>query len=97
MPGAPRVHEDMPSNVCAHYTQRVGDVERAFAQAAHRFRERLVLDSHDGDRLVAPHDVAVDGEGRIFVAEVAKAWLRFNFDHKPDEEPVSVRRWDPVR
>ena len=43
-PGAPRVHEDMTSNVCAHYTQRVGDVERAFAQAAHRFRERLVLD-----------------------------------------------------
>src|SRR5207245_7683131 len=43
-PGAPRVHEDMTSNVCAHYTQRVGDVERAFAQAARRFRERLVLD-----------------------------------------------------
>ena len=60
-------------------------------------RERLVLDSHDGERLVAPHDVAVDGEGRIFVAEVAKAWLRFNFDTVPDGEPVSVRRWDPVR
>lgn len=59
-------------------------------------RERLVLDSHDGRRLVAPHDVAVDEEGRIFVAEVAKAWLRFNFDRDPGEEPVSVRRWDPV-
>jgi aerobic carbon-monoxide dehydrogenase large subunit len=43
-PGAPRVHDDMDSNICAHYTQRVGDVESAFAQARHRFRERLVMD-----------------------------------------------------
>jgi carbon-monoxide dehydrogenase large subunit len=43
-PDAPRVHEDMPSNVCARYTQRVGDVEAAFARAPHRFAERLVLD-----------------------------------------------------
>lgn len=60
-------------------------------------RERLVLGSHAGERLVAPHDVAVDDEGRIFVAEVATAWLRFNFDREPDEAPVSVRRWNPVR
>ena len=44
VPGAPLVHADMPNNVCAHYTQRVGDVERSFARAAHRFRERLVMD-----------------------------------------------------
>ncbi len=37
-PDAPRVHEDMDSNVCAHYTQRVGDVARAFATASHRVR-----------------------------------------------------------
>jgi len=43
-PGAPLVHEDMASNICARYTQRVGDVARALAQAPHRFRERLVLD-----------------------------------------------------
>jgi aerobic carbon-monoxide dehydrogenase large subunit len=43
-PGAPRVHDDMPSNVCARYTQRVGNVEAAFAAAPHRFAERLVLD-----------------------------------------------------
>ena len=43
-PGAPLVHADMPSNVCAQYTQRVGNVERSFAGAAHRFRERLVID-----------------------------------------------------
>ncbi|HLJ60411.1 MAG TPA: aerobic carbon-monoxide dehydrogenase large subunit [bacterium] len=42
--GAPRVHDDMDSNICAHYTQRVGDVDAAFAQAAHRFRERFVID-----------------------------------------------------
>jgi CO/xanthine dehydrogenase Mo-binding subunit len=34
----------MESNICAHYTQRVGDVEDAFARAAHRFRERFVVD-----------------------------------------------------
>jgi len=43
-PGAPRVHDDMDSNVCAHYIQRVGNVEEAFARAPHRFRERFVID-----------------------------------------------------
>ena len=43
-PGAPLVHEDVGTNVCAHYTQRVGDVESALAGAPHRFRERLVMD-----------------------------------------------------
>ena len=42
--GAPLVHEDAGTNVCAHYTQRVGDAERALAHAPHRFRERLVMD-----------------------------------------------------
>jgi carbon-monoxide dehydrogenase large subunit len=43
-PDAPLVHEDMGTNVCAHYTQRVGDVEPAFARAAHVFSERFVVD-----------------------------------------------------
>ncbi len=43
-PGAPLVHEDIGTNVCAHYTQRVGNVEAAFAQAAHVFTERFVID-----------------------------------------------------
>jgi len=43
-PDAPLVHEDIGTNVCAHYTQRVGNVEEAFARAAHVFRERLVFD-----------------------------------------------------
>ena len=43
-PDAPLVHEDMGTNVCAHYTQRVGDAEAAFARAAHVFTERFVID-----------------------------------------------------
>jgi carbon-monoxide dehydrogenase large subunit len=43
-PGAPLLFEEIGTNVCAHYTQRVGDVERAFAMAPYLFRERLVLD-----------------------------------------------------
>ncbi|MDQ7843699.1 MAG: xanthine dehydrogenase family protein molybdopterin-binding subunit [Armatimonadota bacterium] len=43
-PNAPLVHEDIGTNVCAHYTQRVGNVEEAFARAAHVFRERFVFD-----------------------------------------------------
>ncbi len=43
-PGAPLLFEEIGTNVCAHYTQRVGDVERAFAMAPYLFSERLVLD-----------------------------------------------------
>ncbi len=41
---APLVHEEIGTNVAAHYTQRVGTVEDAFARAPHRFRERFVID-----------------------------------------------------
>jgi len=47
-PGAPRVHDDMDSNVGARYTQRVGNVEAALATAPHRFTDRLVLDRGTG-------------------------------------------------
>ncbi|MDR7495257.1 MAG: xanthine dehydrogenase family protein molybdopterin-binding subunit [Armatimonadota bacterium] len=43
-PGGPLVHEDMGTNVCAEYTQRVGDPDAAFARAPHVFRERLRMD-----------------------------------------------------
>ncbi len=43
-PGAPLLFEEIGTNVCAHYAQRVGDVEGAFGAAPHRFRERLVMD-----------------------------------------------------
>ena len=42
--GAPLVHEDLATNVAAHYVATVGDPERAFADASHVFRERLVLE-----------------------------------------------------
>jgi aerobic carbon-monoxide dehydrogenase large subunit len=43
-PAAPLVHEDIGTNIAARYTQRVGNVEQAFAAAPHRFREKLVID-----------------------------------------------------
>jgi carbon-monoxide dehydrogenase large subunit len=41
---APLVHEDVGTNVCARYTQRVGNVDEAFARADHVFTERFVID-----------------------------------------------------
>ncbi len=43
-PDAPLVHDDIGTNICAHYTQRVGRVEEAFTQATHVFSERFVID-----------------------------------------------------
>ncbi len=43
-PDSPLVHDDMGTNVCAEYTQRVGDPDAAFATAPHVFRERLRMD-----------------------------------------------------
>jgi carbon-monoxide dehydrogenase large subunit len=43
-PGGPLVHEEIDTNVCAEYTQRVGDPDTAFAEAPHVFRERLRMD-----------------------------------------------------
>src|SRR5690606_41722122 len=38
-PGSPLVHEDIGNYVAAHYTQVVGDVEKAFAEADLVFEE----------------------------------------------------------
>src|SRR5688572_5875879 len=38
-PGAPRVHVDAPHNLLAEFGMGYGDVDRAFAGAAHVFRE----------------------------------------------------------
>lgn len=43
-PGAPLVHDDLGTNIAAHYRGIVGDPDKAFAQAAHVFRERLVIE-----------------------------------------------------
>ncbi len=43
-PGAPLVHADVPSNIAAHLVQRVGDIDAAFARAAHVFQRRVLLE-----------------------------------------------------
>src|SRR3981081_137298 len=43
-PGQQLVHEDVPNNVAARLVQIVGDPERAFADAAHVFEERLFVE-----------------------------------------------------
>jgi carbon-monoxide dehydrogenase large subunit len=47
-PGSPLVHEELGTNVAAHYVGVVGDPEAAFARAAHVFRERLVIERSAG-------------------------------------------------
>lgn len=47
-PGAPLVHEELGTNVAAHYVGIVGDPDQAFARAAHVFRERLVIERSAG-------------------------------------------------
>jgi carbon-monoxide dehydrogenase large subunit len=42
-PGAPRVHSDAPNNLIAAFTSAYGDVEVAFAGAAHVFKESYWL------------------------------------------------------
>jgi len=59
VPDAPRVHADVPANRAARVVQRVGDPDRAFARAPHRFRDRLAIERSCGSPL----------EGRGVVAE----------------------------
>lgn len=46
--GATLVHDDVPGNVAAILVQRVGDPDRAFAEAKHVFSERLYLERGAG-------------------------------------------------
>ncbi len=67
-PGSPLVHEDAGTNVAAHYTQRVGDPEAAFARAAHVFRERIVMDRGTAASMETRGIVAIwDGQTRSLV------------------------------
>ena len=43
-PDTPLVHGDTPNNIAAHLVQHVGDVDAAFARAAHIFRRHVQLD-----------------------------------------------------
>lgn len=48
VPDAPLVHDDVPGNVAAVLTQRVGDPDRAFARADHVITARLSLERSAG-------------------------------------------------
>jgi aerobic carbon-monoxide dehydrogenase large subunit len=56
---APLVHEDVPNNVAAHFTQIVGDPEGAFLKAAHVFDEELYVERSCGSPIEARGVVAV--------------------------------------
>ena len=58
-PGRPLVHDDVPENVAARFTQVVGDPDAAFSGAAHVFRERLHVERSCGSPIEARGVVAV--------------------------------------
>jgi carbon-monoxide dehydrogenase large subunit len=76
--GSPLVHEDIGTNVCAHHTQRVGNVEEAFARAAHVFTERFVIDRGTAAPMECRGVVAVwDGKVReLTVWDTTQAPIR---------------------
>jgi aerobic carbon-monoxide dehydrogenase large subunit len=69
-PGTPRVHDDVPDNVAAHLVQTVGDPDAAFADAAHVFEERLVIERSCGSPIEARGVVAVYDP----LAEALRVW-----------------------
>lgn len=77
-PGSPTVHEDLATNIAAHYTQRVGHVEDAFAQAAHVFRERIIMDRGSSSPIETRGVVAEwDGRARhLMVWDTTQAPIR---------------------
>ncbi|MGE3913947.1 MAG: aerobic carbon-monoxide dehydrogenase large subunit, partial [Chloroflexota bacterium] len=56
--GSPLVHDDVPENTAARFTQVVGDPDTAFAQAAHVFTERLHVERSCGSPIEARGVVA---------------------------------------
>ena len=64
-PGAARVHGDLATNVAARLPMSYGDVDAAFANAAHVFDEEMFLHrggamSLEGRAVLASHDAASD-------------------------------------
>ncbi len=43
-PDTPLVHDDTPNNIAAHLVQQVGNVDAAFARAAHVFQRRVQIE-----------------------------------------------------
>jgi len=48
VPGAPKIHPDRPSNLALEFTTAKGDVDDAFARAAHVIEETFVFGRHTG-------------------------------------------------
>ncbi len=69
--GSPRVHVDVPGNRAAHVVLRVGDVESAFARAAHVWRERLSIERSGGSP-VETRGVVAEYDTRT---GVLRAWI----------------------
>jgi carbon-monoxide dehydrogenase large subunit len=64
-PGAPRAHSDLATNVAAGVAMSYGDVEAAFARAAHVFEEELALHrggamTLEGRAVLASYDAGSD-------------------------------------
>ena len=63
--GAPTVHKDAPGNLLAEFALECGDVDGAFAKAAHVFKESMWLHRGGGHSIecrgaIANHDVIED-------------------------------------
>jgi carbon-monoxide dehydrogenase large subunit len=76
-PGAPRCHSDLATNVAAHVPMSYGDVEAAFAGAAHVFEEEIFQHrgaamTLEGRAVLASHD---DG------AELLTVWSATQTPH----------------
>jgi aerobic carbon-monoxide dehydrogenase large subunit len=65
LPGAPPAHSDLPANVAAVVAMSYGDVDAAFARAAHVFEEEFALHrggamTLEGRAVLASYDAASD-------------------------------------
>jgi sugar lactone lactonase YvrE len=57
-------------------------------------------DEHPGagtGQFIAPHALAIDSSGDVYVAETSRGWLTYVGDEPPaDKEPPSLRKWRRV-
>jgi carbon-monoxide dehydrogenase large subunit len=76
-PDAPSLHPEWGTNVANELTQAVGDVEQAFAEAAHVYRERLRIHRYHGMPLET-RGVLADWDAS---AEHLTLWSSTQFPH----------------
>ncbi|HKT20568.1 MAG TPA: xanthine dehydrogenase family protein molybdopterin-binding subunit, partial [Stellaceae bacterium] len=77
-PGAPRARLDCPDNLVARHRIDYGDVEGAFAKAAHRFAERFRLNKGGG------HSIETRGIVARFdaVEDLLTCWVNTQLPHR---------------